>query len=113
LSILVDRLNQEGLFLNTSKTKISSYQDIKKEQNNLSQKEDSEMEKTELPLIIRGYSGIIPTKFRQLSEHEITNLQDIDIGVFEKEKIDKDLIDPLDLQKFLRTIVAQKKWDIL
>lgn len=113
LSILVDRLNQEGLFLNTSKTKISSYQDIKKEQNNLSPKEDPEMEKTELPLIIRGYSGIIPTKFRQLSEHEITNLKDIDIGAFEKEKIDKDLIDPLDLQKFLRTIVAQKKWDIL
>lgn len=113
LSILVDRLNQEGLFLNTSKTKISSFQEIKKEQSESSPKEESEMDKTELPLIIRGYSGIIPTKFRQLSQHEIINLKNVDLDSFEKENINIDLIDPLDLQKFLRALVAQQKWETI
>lgn len=114
LSILVERLNQEGLFLNTSKTKISSYNELKKEQNEESAKRiDSEMEKTELPLVIRGYSGIIPTKFRKLSENEIKNLKELDIVSYESEKISKDLIEPSDLQKYLRALVAQEIWDKL
>lgn len=113
LSILVERLNQEGLFLNTSKTSIISASEIKQSrpveipQN---QNTDAEMEKSELPLIIRGYSGLIPTKFRKLSNREKMNLSNININNYKKKKIDIDLIDPKDLLKHIRTLVAQEEW---
>lgn len=113
LSILVERLNQEGLFLNTSKTSIISASEIKQSrpveipQN---QNTDAEMEKSELPLIIRGYSGLIPTKFRKLSNREKMNLSNININDYKKKKIDIDLIDPKDLLKHIRTLVAQEEW---
>lgn len=113
LSILVERLNQEGLFLNTSKTSIVSASEIKQSRSveiPQNQNTDVEMEKTELPLIIRGYSGLIPTKFRKLSNREKINLSNININEYKKRKIDIDLIDPKDLLKHIRTLVAQEEW---
>ena len=56
LSILVERLNQEGLFLNTSKTSISEASKVIRTQfempNEIKNQDDSEMEKNNLPLII-------------------------------------------------------------
>jgi hypothetical protein len=116
LSILVERLNQEGLFLNTSKTSIISASEIK--QSHLVEKQqdqttDAEMEKSELPLIIRGYSGLIPTKFRKLSSREQINLKLINFCEVKKEKIEIDLVDPKDLLKYIRTLVAQEEWNEL
>jgi predicted transposase YbfD/YdcC len=116
LSILVERLNQEGLFLNTSKTSIVSASEIKQSLAVEKQKEqttDTEMEKNELPLIIRGYSGLIPTKFRMLSSREKINLKLINISEVKKEKIEIDLVDPKDLLKYIRTLVAQEEWNEL
>ena len=113
LSILVERLNQEGLFLNTSKTSIVSASEIKQSRSveiPQNQNTDVEMEKSELPLIIRGYSGLIPTKFRKLSNREKINLSNININEYKKRKIDIDLIDPKDLLKHIRTLVAQEEW---
>ena len=113
LSILVERLNQEGLFLNTSKTSIVSASEIKQSRSveiPQNQNTDVEMEKSELPLIIRGYSGLIPTKFRKLSNREKINLSDTNISEYKKKKIDIDLIDPKDLLKYIRTLVAQEQW---
>ncbi|UTC46896.1 hypothetical protein E4N72_10205 [Treponema vincentii] len=113
LSILVERLNQEGLFLNTSKTSIVSASEIKQSRSveiPQNQNTDVEMEKSELPLIIRGYSGLIPTKFRKLSNREKVNLSDTNISEYKKKKIDIDLIDPKDLLKYIRTLVAQEQW---
>ena len=113
LSILVERLNQEGLFLNTSKTSIVSASEIKQSRSveiPQNQNTDVEMEKNELPLIIRGYSGLIPTKFRKLSNREKVNLSDTNISEYKKKKIDIDLIDPKDLLKYIRTLVAQEQW---
>ena len=113
LSILVERLNQEGLFLNTSKTSIVSASEIKQSRSveiPQNQNTDVEMEKSELPLIIRGYSGLIPTKFRKLSNREKINLSNININEYKKRKIDIDLINPKDLLKHIRTLVAQEEW---
>ncbi|MGI5102416.1 RNA-directed DNA polymerase [Treponema vincentii] len=90
LSILVERLNQEGLFLNTSKTSIVSASEIKQSRSveiPQNQNTDVEMEKSELPLIIRGYSGLIPTKFRKLSNREKVNLSDTNISEYKKRKL--------------------------
>lgn len=116
LSILVERLNQEGLFLNTSKTSIVSASEIKKShvvEKQEEQTSDTEMEKSELPLIIRGYSGLIPTKFRMLSNREKLNLAQINVSELKKEKIEIDLVDPKDLLKYIRTLVAQEEWNEL
>ena len=114
LSILVERLNQEGLFLNTSKTSISEASKVIRTQfekpNEIKNQDDSEMEKNNLPLIIRGYSGLIPTKFRKISEREKANLISEDIARIKKESIDIDLIDPKNLLKYIRALVAQEKW---
>ena len=114
LSILVERLNQEGLFLNTSKTSISEASKVIRthfeKPNETKKADDSEMEKNDLPLIIRGYSGLIPTKFRKISEREKANLQSEDIIFIKKEFIEIDLIDPKHLLKYLRTLVAQENW---
>lgn len=113
LSILVERLNQEGLFLNTSKTSIVSSSEIKQSRSveiSQNQNTDVEMEKNELPLIIRGYSGLIPTKFRKLSNREKTNLSNINIVEDKERKIDIDLVDPKNLLKYIRTLVAQEEW---
>lgn len=110
LSILVERLNQEGLFLNTTKTKIASISEIKSDSKPEKSSDVAEKEKSELPLIIRGYSGIIPTKFRKLSDSEINNLKELEVQNIYNEKINKDLIDPVELQKYIRCLVAQQKW---
>ena len=114
LSILVERLNQEGLFLNTSKTSISEASKVIRTQfempNEIKNQDDSEMEKNNLPLIIRGYSGLIPTKFRKISEREKANLISEDIARIKKESIDIDLIDPKNLLKYIRALIAQEKW---
>ncbi|WP_083914243.1 RNA-directed DNA polymerase [Alkalispirochaeta alkalica] len=111
LSILVERLNREGLFLNTSKTSIIESNKVIRTTHIREQEkdEDQEMKKNDLPQIIRGYSGLIPTKFRKLSNREIENLRKENIESI-KEKIDIDLIDPKDLLRFLRIIVANEKW---
>lgn len=114
LSILVERLNQEGLFLNTSKTSIIEASKIVRAQfekpveDKIS--EDSEMAKNELPLIIRGYSGLIPIKFRKISEREKINLKKLNIVEMKINQIDVDLIDPKDLLKYLRSLVANEEW---
>lgn len=110
LSILVERLNQEGLFLNTYKTTIASISEIK--QSSIT-KNDSETDKNELPVVIRGYSGIIPTKFRKLSTREIENLKDINVENFTNEKIMVDIINPEDLKKYIRALIAQENWELL
>ncbi|GHU07074.1 reverse transcriptase [Spirochaetia bacterium] len=113
LSILVDRLNQEGLFLNTSKTSIIEASKVIRANFNQPSVDVNDEEKKDLPLIIRGYSGLIPTKFRELSDREINNLKTINIDEMKEKKIDIDLIDPNDLKKYLRVLVSCEKWDEL
>ena len=87
LSLLVDRLSKEGLFINTSKTEIkdvSGYGDDDPAAPEVMLEEAPNFDeaalntKFNIPKIIRGYSGLIPTKFRKLTEGEALKLRELD-----------------------------------
>lgn len=122
LSLLVDKLNKEGLFLNTSKTKI---QDVtKSEETEKSEEEiqvisettrlDSQIDNTlrakfNIPKIIRGYSGLIPTKFRKQTENEKNKLLQNNIEELYKNIDNSVLIDPKIFVEIIKTAIAQEK----
>lgn len=120
LALLTLKLSKEGIFLNTQKTKIkdiSNYNtNSNSNNNNINKSQDvSISEEVEdihfnLPKIIRGYSGLIPTKFRKLSNEEIKNLKDKDLNdLFDKVNTSM-LIDEKTLTTIIRTIDAQKAY---
>lgn len=119
LSILVDRLSQEGLFLNTSKTSIIEAKKIIREDivvpnsSVIDAVTDQEMEKTELPIIIRGYSGLIPTKFRNISKSECERLIKEDQKNIRPSALENELIEPKDFTKYVRIVVAKELWQEL
>ena len=116
LSLLVERLSQEGLFLNTSKTSIIEAKKVVKDSipapNSLAidATADQEMEKTDLPIIIRGYSGLIPTKFRNISASETDRLRREDQQKIRQSALENDLIEPKDFTKYVRITVAKELW---
>lgn len=112
LAILVERLNKEGLFLNFSKTNIKELikNDNKQKQE---KKEDKNFNIDIFNKIIRGYSGLIPLKFRELSDSEknkFTN-EDEDENILKLK--DTLLIDPKEFIVTIKIIVAKEKYDRL
>ncbi len=130
LAILNHILSKEGLFLNNQKTNIK---DISHKNTNLktitdekpsegnSKAMDSTMdfqninmafndETVDRPKIIRGYSGLIPTKFRKLSVSEIENLKSEDLEAFLKKMKVSILIEPKEMTTLVRTIIAQEQY---
>lgn len=112
LAILVERLNKEGLFLNFSKTNIKELikNDDKQKQE---KKEDKNFNVEVFNKIIRGYSGLIPLKFRELSDSEKNKFTNED----ENENIlklkDTLLINPKEFIVTIKIIVAKEKYDRL
>lgn len=127
LAILNRRLSQEGLFLNNQKTNIRdiSFKRInRRDSEEKNGKQDANKEEApdlskvdllvdddlEIPKIIRGYSGLIPTKFRKLSLSEINNLKKNDLDSFLDSAKKTILIQPKELTILVRTIVAQERY---
>lgn len=121
LSILVDRLNKEGLFLNTSKTEIK---DVSKDKKNLNETLNKNIEipdnnlnpdelilrnKFNIPKIIRGYSGLIPTKFRKLTEKENKKFSENNIEELYNEVVNSTLIEPKSYIELIKTAIALEK----
>ena len=109
LAILVERLNKEGLFLNFSKTNIKEL--IKNSGNSQQEKNEKKNFNVEVfNKIIRGYSGLIPMKFRELSDSEKNKF----ITEDESENIlklkDTLLIDPKEFIVTIKIIVAKEKF---
>jgi hypothetical protein len=124
LSILVDKLNKEGLFLNTSKTEIKDVsKDKGNREENLVQKIEINEEilntlnidegllrnKFNIPKIIRGYSGLIPTKFRKLTEKETKKLLENKIEELYNEIEISTLMEPKAFVELIKTAIAQEK----
>lgn len=112
LAILVERLNKEGLFLNFSKTNIKEL--VKNEdKQNLEKKDNKNFNIDVFNKIIRGYSGLIPLKFRELSDSEKNKFTNED----ESENIlklkDTLLINPKEFIVTVKIIVAKQKYDRL
>lgn len=118
LALLTLKLSKEGIFLNTQKTKIKDISNYNTNSNNTSANKNPDIsisEETEdthfnLPKIIRGYSGLIPTKFRKLSNEEIKNLENNNLNdLFDKVNTSM-LIDEKTLTTIIRTIDAKKEY---
>lgn len=125
LTILTERLQLEGLFINSAKTKIkqiikaenstiettnqeSSQND--NEENILIENEPTE-EKLKLSKVIRGYSGIIPTKFRALSNREKEKLQGLNFDEQYDEIKNEIIIEPEKIRNLIKIIVAKDEWE--
>ena len=104
LAILVERLNKEGLFLNSNKTNLF---DVSAETAETAET------KSFISKIIRGYSGLIPTKFRALSASEKISLSTNKIEILRKNVIESVLIEPKDFVKYVKTIIAQDSFNDL
>ncbi|WP_321873669.1 RNA-directed DNA polymerase, partial [Burkholderia ubonensis] len=117
LALLVDRLSKEGLFLNTGKTQIKDVSVVAEPEPELDDQGEDEPAKSSDPVpernrddvarIIRGYSGLIPTKFRALTASELNRIREEDIS----DRLDKIsssvLIDPMNLVALVKSCVAK------
>ena len=88
LSLLVERLSIEGLYINQGKTSLEDVSDIQSEdaKQNLKSKDEDDEE------FSYNYSGTVPTKFTAPSEKEIEKI---------KIKSDKEIIDSIENAKII------------
>lgn len=113
LALLTHCLSHEGLFINTHKTKMSNISSFKPIESEVDQQEDeSRIEQKETPKIIRGYSGLIPTKFRELTLKESQDLIVEDINKVIQRLQESVLIEPQELKKAIKMIVAHQKFGL-
>ena len=118
LALLTLKLSKEGMFLNTQKTKvkdISVYNksnlgsDMNNAQNNVTFDEVDD-EQPNFPKIIRGYSGLIPSKFRKLSNIEIEKLKENDLDKLINDANNSMLIEEKTITAIIRTIIAKEEY---
>lgn len=126
LAILVHCLSREGICLNVQKTKIK---DIS-EKNSIKYKNEDSRDITvgkivdafderkdkiqkDQGKIIRGYSGLIPTKFRKLSESQKQKLLQNNIEDLIAKAQSSLLIEPEQVTELVKTIVAQENYEYL
>lgn len=108
LSIFVEILNKHGLSINVGKTDM---RDIKG--YHLDQLKRKIKNKNDLSEIIRGYSGLVPSKFRKLSQSEISKLKQEDEIIILKTLKESSIIKPEDIIKCIKIIVAKGSYDNL
>lgn len=108
MNLFVRILNKHGLSINLSKTKMRDVSCYRNEN-----KKVTTSTKEGLFEIIRGYSGIVPTKFRKLSESETKKLKDEDeerlLNKLKKEVI----IEATDIIKTIKIIIAKSSFNCL
>lgn len=113
LTILVERLYLEGLTVNPAKTVIEDVS--KRTKNSTAISEEARQVANELRQgrIIVGYTGTIPTKFRELSDREIAELKDATTDELEERITNNQILQPNDVRKFLRMVVASDDYSKL
>lgn len=104
LAIFVERLHMDGLTINPLKTVI---EDISNDLVNEPKKFNTSGKNNKL---ISGYSGTIPTKFRELSEKEILQLKSISIDNLINSLNKTLVLNPSDVKQFIRLIIAQNNF---
>lgn len=116
LIMLIERLSKDGLALNCSKTKIKEI-----DKNTLLEKSYTKNELKEekiknenaknLSKVVSGYSGLIPTKYRNLTETQKEKLKGEDEIKKIKELKDNLLINPKEFKKVIDIIVAKEDYN--
>ena len=127
IAMLVQRLSKEGITLNAQKTRFIDVSDWctgkKKNQtddNNESGKIVVNKKEEELSesnhnrsKIIRGYSGLVPTKFRELTASQIKKYREKNIDTMMCSLKETILLDPESLTDLIKTIIAQERFEYL
>lgn len=129
LSLLVNRLSKEGLFINTNKTEIKDVSNFVGEglepsvttsdttKNDIEESaiidEVTLSAKFNIPKIIRGYSGLIPTKFRKLTAGEELKLKVVDSLSILSDIQGSMVIEPKKYIQLIKSSVAKHESDIL
>lgn len=124
LSLLVNRLSKEGMFINTSKTEIkdvSGYRDDEEiaQPAEIIPDEAPQLDETALnnkfnvPKIIRGYSGLIPTKFRSLNDSEVSKFKEFNLELILNYVKESVVIEPKKFVQLIKCAVAQSSSEIL
>jgi hypothetical protein len=116
LTLLVDRLYLEGLMVNPSKTVIEDVSKTTKTKTKTSVvSEEAKQVANELRQgrIIVGYTGTIPTKFRELSNREIEELKEVATEELEDKIKNNQILQPDDVRRFLRIVVASEDYSKL
>lgn len=106
LTILVERLYLEGLTVNPGKTIIEDVSKKSKTPTAISEEARQVANELRQGRIIVGYSGTIPTKFRELSEREIAELKEAATEELEERITKNQILQPDDVRRFLRIVVA-------
>ncbi len=110
LTLLIDRLDEEGLMINMSKTKIEA-SNLHEEDRNISEKPKKNIKSKSDPFKIQaGYGGDIPTKFRALSIKERDKLSNNNLKTLEKDMRRDGLIDSEQLREYIKTCIAKNNY---
>lgn len=116
LTLFVERLFLEGLSINPAKTSLEDVSFRKTSPSTapvvLTPPPESRHESGPARLIV-GYTGTIPTKFRELSEREILELKEENLEEAVESVKSKMLIVPDDIRRLLRILVAQADFEKL
>lgn len=114
LTLFVERLFLEGLSINPAKTSLEdvSFRKTSSATAPVVPLPESRHESGPARLIV-GYTGTIPTKFRELSEREIIELKGENIDEAIASVKSKMLIVPDDIRRLLRILVAQADFEKL
>lgn len=113
LTILVERLYLEGLTVNPAKTVIEDVSKKSKTSSLISEEARQVANELRQGRIIVGYTGTIPTKFRELSKREIEELKEVATEELEDRITNSQIIQPNDVRKFLRIVVASEDYSKL
>lgn len=119
ISLLIERLSLEGLLINQSKTKISDVSGEKSSTKILaaiknkeaSEKPDADSLLKGVVRIISGYSGTIPTKFKESSENEIKKIQETDSNEAVAKINSSVVITPDEFKDYCKSILYNKNWN--
>lgn len=108
LALFVEVLNKHGLSINIGKTKmsdISNYHTDSRKRKTVNAEGVFE--------VIRGYSGLVPTKFRKLSNSEKNKLKLEQEDVLLQNLKSNSIIEPEDIIKCIKVIISKENFGLL
>ncbi len=112
LTLLIERLWTEGLTINKSKTKIEASSKYFKENSNIEHLKRNEVKKDTNPfVIIAGYGGTVPTRYRESSEREKEKFMKKNISELLERITKKDFINSEEIIEIFKVIIIQNDFN--
>lgn len=117
LSLLVDKLSQEGLFINTKKTIFRDVSQKKRKQgtdDNVKLETPQDKSKDKSLKIISSYSGVIPRKFREATEKEVDAIKNnVNVDELFNEVNELVIFEPKKFKLLIKAIIYLGRYEYL